>query len=96
MAAERPDPVQHFDTLAARREGWTVLNCGPREDGSVCIQLKRLDDLPDVSGPVFESDGDAWQHVVAHAREGSLLHLGALALVDRQERCIIELACGPW
>lgn len=91
-----PDPFQHFDTLATWREGWTVAACGIQADESACVQLHRLDRLLDGRGPVFASDDGVWLHVVARARKGSLLHIAALALVDRHERRLIEAACGPW
>jgi hypothetical protein len=95
-AAAPPDPTRHFDTLAAWREGWTILHCGHHEDGSDDIHLQRLDPPLHQGCPVFRDDGEAWQHVVERARQGSLLHLAALALVDRRERRIIEITCGPW
>ena len=91
-----PDPFQPFDTLAAWREGWTVTACGRHADGSACIQLHRLERMLHGRRPVFASDHDAWQHVVARARAGSPLHVAALALVDRYERRLIEAACGAW
>ncbi len=92
-----PDPVQHFDALAAWREGWTLsLGASAHADGTACVELQRLDIRLEGSRPVFASDGDAWQHVVACARQGSLLHRAALALVDRHERRLIEAACGAW
>jgi len=100
VAAQRepqhePAPAVQFDTLAAWREGWTVSECGSHPDGIACIQLQRLDCPDDGSEPVFASDGDAWKHVLDRARAGSRLHVAALALVDRHERRLIEVACGP-
>ena len=93
---EERDRVAAFDLAAAWREGWTVSEGGVNEDGSACVQLQRLDSMPDGGRPVFASDGDAWRHVVARARASSRLHAAALALVDRHERRIIEAHCGGW
>ena len=90
-----PLPVDLRGIASRWREGWTVAACDPHANGSACIQLQRLDRMLDGRRPVFASDGDAWQHVVARARAGSLLHAAALALVDRHERRLIEAACGP-
>ncbi|MBV9748643.1 MAG: hypothetical protein JO157_07505 [Acetobacteraceae bacterium] len=65
-----PDPHRPFDMLLASQEGWTVAACDPHADGSACIQLQRLERLLDGRSPVFASDGDAWRHVVARARQG--------------------------
>lgn len=96
-SCREPDPIRCFDTLAARREGWRVAYCGHHEDGTESVQLQCFDDLPETGGAaVFTTDGEVWQHVVGRAREGSPLHIAALALVDRHERHLIEVACGPW
>lgn len=93
----RPAPVSSadFDIRAAWQEGWTLSDCGALDDGSPQIQLQRLDALG--SGvPIFAEDHHAWDHVVAQARTGSVLHRDALQRVDRVERALIEASCGTW
>lgn len=79
---------------AAMAEGWDVFD----SDG-VEVQIQRLDDPADSDGepidPVFDGDHDAWEHVVRRAREGSEMHLRALAEVSQAERERIAEHCGP-
>ncbi len=89
-----PAPSPAFDSTAAHREGWTVSETEPNADGTPGVQLQRLDD-PQDGAPLFPSDNEVWEHVVARARAGSDLHRQALALVDPFERCLIEATCGP-
>ena len=88
--AERP-----FDYEAAHREGWTVSEAEPQDDGTPGIQLQRLDN-PQAGGGEFDYDQDAWRHVVKLARRGSPLHRQALLMVDDVERVVIKLVCGSW
>lgn len=84
------DPPSSFD---AQPEGWDVFDCGLRDDGTPRIELQRLDSPPRGT-PLFRSDEDAWQHVVRHARAGSIPHQRALQMVDPVERLPIEAKCG--
>ena len=93
--AEEPAPVCGYDPGLAHAEGWTVSECEPRENGYPHVELQCLD-ATDAGGPVFSDDAGAWRHVVARARQGSALHLAALALVDPVERRVIECHCRPW
>ena len=77
----------------AQVEGWDVFDCGLRDDGAPRIELQRLDSPP-CGTPLFRSDEDAWQHVVRHARAGSIPHQRALRMVDPVERLAIEAKCG--
>jgi hypothetical protein len=70
-----------------------VFDCGFREDGSPRIELQRLDN-PACGTPLFKSDNDAWQHVLARARTGSELHMATLRMIDPVERMLIEAKCG--
>ena len=84
-----------FDHAAAAKEGWAVSDCGSSFEGARQAQLQRLDALPD-GQPAFADDRDAWMHVVARARAGSILHREALAAVDDMERLLIRASCGGW
>ncbi|MBU3887945.1 hypothetical protein [Methylosinus sp. KRF6] len=84
-----------FDHDAARRDGWVISDCGNYRDGAPRIELQKFDD-PEEGPPKFRDDREAWGHVVARARAGSVRHLRALDLVDRRERFAIEAAFGPW
>ncbi len=86
--------VRTFDSKLAQAEGWDVFDCGLREDGSSRIEIQRLDN-PDVGPPVFRSDHAAWDHVVARAQAGSMLHLRALQMIDPIERKLIRCFCAP-
>lgn len=88
-----PDPLAGFDYEAARRDGWTLSDCGFYRDRSRRIELQKHDDPPP-GAPVFREDREAWAHVVAKARLGSPLHCLALDLVDPRERRGIEASCG--
>jgi len=91
-----PTPaLDTFDYDAAHAEGWTLSNLGRYQDRTPHIELQRLDRRKAADGG-FSSDRDAWTHVVKRAREGSLLHLAALSLIDRRERLVITAHCGPW
>jgi len=90
-----PVPSTGFDIKAAWQEGWTLSGCGTLDDGSPQIQLQCLD-APEPGVPTFAEDHDAWDHVVARARTGSVLHRDALQRVDRVERALIEASCGSW
>jgi len=82
-----------FDEAAARREGWVILGCGVDESGCRRVELQRLDN----SGPgedTFSDDLTAWLHVAERARQGSVLHLQAFALIDPIERALIEQHVG--
>lgn len=82
-----------FDHDAARRDGWTLSDCGRYRDGAPHIELRKFDN-PEYCR--FREDKDAWAHVVAKARAGSLLHIQALELIDRRERLAIEVSLGTW
>lgn len=84
--------MQSFATTDARAGGWDVFDCGMREDGSTCREIQRLDSPP-ASPPAFADDGAVWEHVVARARAGSVLHQSALQLVDPVERSLIRFWC---
>ncbi|MBG0808064.1 hypothetical protein IY145_01360 [Methylosinus sp. H3A] len=84
-----------FDHEAARRDGWVISDCGNYRDDAPHIELQKFDDPQ--QGPLkFCDDREAWSHVVARARGGSVLHMRALDLVDRRERFAIEAAFGTW
>lgn len=87
--------VDAFDHDAARRDGWIISDCGKYRDDAPRIELQKFDD-PEQGPPKFRDDREAWSHVVARARAGSVLHMRALDLVDRRERFAIEAAFGPW
>ncbi len=84
------DAPSSFD---AEVEGWDVFDCGLRDDGAPRIELQRLDS-PACGTPLFRSDEGAWQHVVRHARAGSIPYQRALRMVDPVERLAIEAKCG--
>lgn len=84
-----------FDHDAARRDGWAVSDCGRYRDGAPRIELQKFDN-PESGLCKFREDKEAWAHVVARARAGSLLHIQALDLVDRRERLAIESSMGTW
>ena len=86
--------VRVFDAQLAQAEGWDVFDCGLRDNGSPCIEIQRLDS-PDNGKPPFKSDHAAWDHVIAQARVGSLLHVQALQMVDPVERKLIRCFCSP-
>ncbi len=94
-AARRPITQPAYLSDQPRREGWGIFDCGVREDGSLHIELQRIDSPDDGHAP-FADDGAAWDHVVEQARTGSEIHQGALSLVDDIERCAIEARCGWW
>jgi hypothetical protein len=86
------------DSKAARAEGWDVWDCDGSENGR--FQLCRCDDDPEAErcdatgemrGAAFDDDEGAWRHVVALAREGSALHVKALAFITAQNP--IEAEC---
>jgi len=52
-----------YDEGQARREGWTVAECGPREDGSERVEIRRLG-----TGSRFADDESACHYVVIQAR----------------------------
>lgn len=84
-----------FDFDAAHAEGWTLSDLGRYKDGAPHVELQKLDRLSAAEGG-FASDRDAWAHVVKRAREGSPLHIGALALIDRREKLGVAAHCGGW
>jgi len=87
--------ISSFDFNRAHREGWTLADLGAARDGSPRVELRKLD-KPPVGFPAFRQDQDAWAHVVARAKEGSLLHRQALDFVDPRERLAIATFHGPW
>lgn len=89
------DPLAGFDHTTAQAEGWVLSDAGLSPEGVHCIQVQRLEN-PEIGQPRFADDHDAWAHVVARAREGSLLHRDALTRIDHIERNIIEIAHGSW
>jgi hypothetical protein len=91
--ADTPPP-HAFKSDVARAEGWDIFDCSLRDDGTVRVEIQRLDS-PETTQPTFESDHAAWEHVVARAREGSVLHLRALQMVDPIERKLIQWFCAP-
>lgn len=60
-----------FNNEQANNEGWGIFDCDGSENGR--WQLQRCDEMG-----VFNSDADAWAHVVAQADAGSSYHHGAL------------------
>jgi hypothetical protein len=84
-----------FDHEAARRDGWVISDCGNYRDDAPHIELRKFDDA-EKGLSKFRDDREAWGHVVARARAGSVLHMRALDLIDRRERFAIEAAFGPW
>ncbi len=95
MLTLMPDQTATFDRAVARREGWDVFDCGHETDGTLQLQLQRLDTSED-GEPPFPDDRDAWTFVVLRARAGYTLHRAALDAVDGTERMLIEAACGAW
>ncbi|VFU17493.1 hypothetical protein [Methylocella tundrae] len=89
------DSLDAFDYDAARREGWTISDCGVYGDGSRRVELQKTDD-PIQGAPLFTEDRAAWAHVVQQARRGSSLHYLALQLIDRREKLAVEAHCGTW
>ena len=89
-----PGISQHYTYQAelAHAESWGIFHRGDRGDGSACIELQGLDDDAP-GGPGFMDDLAAWEHVVIKARQGSALHLAALASVDPVERSLIRYWC---
>ena len=83
---------QGFASASARAEGWDVFDCGVRQDGSACREVKWLDDSSD-GVSILDDDGTAWEHVIKQARAGSPLHRSALELVDPVERGSIRFWC---
>lgn len=79
-----------YNQEIAHSEGWGVF---AKDHGDVHIE--KLD-----SSDAFESDYDAWAHVVNKARAGSAMHIDALNMVDPDEKLDIIAACGwyrkPW
>jgi hypothetical protein len=84
-----------FDHDAAGRDGWVISDCGIYRDAAPHIELQKFADA-EAGLSKFRDDREAWAHVVARARAGSVLHIRALDLVDRRERFAIEAAFGPW
>ena len=89
------DSLDAFDFAAARREGWTISDCGSYSDGSRRVELRKNDD-PMPGSPLFTEDRNAWIHVVQRAGSGSHLHNHALQLIDRREKLAVEAHCGTW
>ena len=87
-------PLNHA-VWAAWGEGWAVVPGSTLNDGSPRVELRRVDPR-DPTTPAFAADHDVWEHVVAQARAGSLLHRGALRKLDRIELMLIEASCGSW
>ncbi|MDB5402379.1 MAG: uncharacterized protein JWQ55_4397 [Rhodopila sp.] len=94
VPSDRADspPPHTFKSDVARAEGWDIFDWGLRDDGTARIEIQRLDS-PETTQPTFESDLAAWEHVVARARAGSVLHLRALQMVDPTERMLIQCFC---
>jgi len=87
--------LDDFDYEAARRDGWTLVDCGYYGDGARRIELRKHE-RPPFGAPCFREDRDAWLHVATRAHSGSPLHCAALDLIDRRERLAIDAACGLW
>ena len=81
-----------YQAELAHAEGWGIFHRGDRGDGSACVELQGLDDDAP-GGPGFMDDLAVWEHVVIKARQGSALHLAALASVDPVERSLIRYWC---
>lgn len=64
---ENRDPLEDFDREAARRDGWTLSDCGFYNDGARHIELQKDDDPP-LGARYFREDREAWLHVIAQAR----------------------------
>ena len=47
-----------FDYEAAKKEGWTISDCGTYTDGSPRIELQKIDN-PETGGRTFSEDRDA-------------------------------------
>jgi hypothetical protein len=95
-AAERNNeraPADAFRSEMARAEEWDIFDCGVRDDGTPHVELQRVGS-PAVGTSRFDTDHAAWEHVVRRAREGSVLHVQALQLVDAIERKLIQAFCG--
>jgi hypothetical protein len=91
----RTDPLADFDHATAQAEGWVLSDAGISPEGVHCMQIRRLEN-PRIGQTRFADDHDAWAHVVARARKGSLPHRDALTRIDHIERNIIEIAHGSW
>jgi hypothetical protein len=89
------DPLESFDYLAAHQEGWTISRVESSSTGIPRVQLQKLDGTTERSQS-FHEDKDAWAFVVQQAKQGSILHLLALDLVDERERYAIQASCGYW
>ena len=73
----KPIAAQHgYDDNAAMAEGWAIFDADgsvQNKDGRSPFQLQRIDEMEK-----FDGDIEAWRYVIDRAKEGSLLHLGAL------------------
>lgn len=76
-----PSEFHLFDNAAARAEGWQM---GDRSGDKIPFAIETLDD-PEVFGVQFsfDSDQDAYVHVVARAMAGSRFHQQALDFLER-------------
>jgi hypothetical protein len=68
----------------AQAEGWDIFEVGRSE--TYMYELERIDhpscwDDLDYTEPKFEEDAQVWAHVFARARDGSQLHLDAVAFL---------------
>jgi hypothetical protein len=66
--------IPDFDNNQAVTEGWYIADCDGSDNGP--YQIQKLDDEN-----VFSKDDEAWDHVVAKAREGSAYHLSAIEYI---------------
>lgn len=68
------------DSALAQREGWDLFECYPPRPAGNNLALEKLDEAE-----MFESDYEAWDHVVSRADESSVLHTKALLYLRRNE-----------
>ena len=82
-----------FQAGLAAAEGWCLLDLGTGLDAQPRHELRCLSGRHGAR-PRFSTDEQAWRHIVAQARTGSVLHLHALLLADPAERLLIRRWCG--
>lgn len=61
------------------REGWDLFECSDRYHAP--IEIERIDTPDEEDSHHFESDEDAWIHVIGRAQTGSGVHVRALAIL---------------
>lgn len=78
---------QDIDNDAAMAEGWALSQTSGTDDAG-SLRIEHLDEAG-----VFETDPDAWVHVLSRARGGSKLHLAALRQVKENNETEFERLC---